>query len=98
MNLDFLTIDQISSLYPLAGVYELYKYNNGILELVYIGKTWDGKGRLMSHRLGKHFDYFKFEYLPRSIIDKIEFERLEKYSQAHGGQLPKYNKQSGNRS
>lgn len=96
MKTDYYSKDQLDELIPLAGIYRLFESSNGILNLVYIGKSRNMRWRLKEHNRSKlfSFDYFNYEFYPERILEQREKAMLSDYVQRFG-YLPKYNKQLG---
>lgn len=96
MKTDYYSKDQLDELIPLAGVYRLFESINGIINLVYIGKSKNLRWRVKEHSRSKflRFDFFNYEFYPERMLEQIEKKMLLNYVQKFEN-LPKYNKQLG---
>lgn len=87
---------QLNELIPLAGIYKLFEFVNGIIELVYVGKSKNVRYRLIEHsrNIYMKFDFFDYEFYPKRMITYIEKQLLSDYVKKYN-RLPKYNRQLG---
>lgn len=96
LKTNYCSKDKVDELIPLAGIYRLFESINGILDLVYIGKSRNIKWRLKEHSRSKllKFDFFDYGFYPERMLEKIEKEMLSDHMRRFE-RLPKYNKQLG---
>jgi excinuclease UvrABC nuclease subunit len=97
MKIDYQNVNSIDHLPAMPGIYWLFESINGLLNLVYIGKSCNLRQRLKQHYNsvnGPKFNYFTYDLCPNRILEKIEKEVLLDYT-IRLGSLPKYNKQLG---
>ncbi|MBI2601084.1 GIY-YIG nuclease family protein [Candidatus Daviesbacteria bacterium] len=82
MKTSYYHIDYINQLPTFSGIYWLFESSNGILNLVYLGKSRNIRQRLRDHSQSKshRFDFFTYEFYPERKLRKKCYQIINKDS------------------